>query len=245
MALLAMSGCATLNSVNPFPRHIYSTPGSAQRQPQATAPRSAKTNPYTVMGRTYHPLKTAAGYAETGYASWYGEDFHGRKTANGEIYNMYALTAAHKTLPLGTRIRVTNLENGRNVILTVNDRGPFVSGRLLDLSYGAARQLGSVDRGVTKVRIEAIGTVPASRPVHASASTSYHVRVGAFANRDNAVNAHRTLIRAGYKGSRITTISRNGRTLHVVQAGSYSNRDRAERVRSALRPHFPSCYIVG
>lgn len=91
-----------------------------------------------------------------GLSSWYGEDFHGKKTANGEIFDMYALTAAHKTLPLGTQIRVTNLENNRSVVVRVNDRGPYIEGRILDLSYGAAKALGFENMGTAKVHIQVI-----------------------------------------------------------------------------------------
>lgn len=91
-----------------------------------------------------------------GLSSWYGEDFHGKKTANGEIFDMYALTAAHRTLPLGTLIRVTNLENNRSVVVKVNDRGPYVEGRILDLSYGAAKALGFENMGIAKVHIQVI-----------------------------------------------------------------------------------------
>jgi peptidoglycan lytic transglycosylase len=89
-----------------------------------------------------------------GIASWYGKDFHGKKTASGERYNMYDLTAAHRSLPFGTKIRVTNLANNRKVIVTINDRGPFVKNRILDLSYGAARKLRFVKKGITRVKIE-------------------------------------------------------------------------------------------
>ncbi len=92
----------------------------------------------------------------TGVASYYGKDFHGRMTANGEIFDMYGLTAAHKTLPLNTIVRVTNLENGKSLILRINDRGPYVGGRILDCSYGAAKKLGYVTQGTTKVKIEVI-----------------------------------------------------------------------------------------
>ena len=111
---------------------------------------------YTQFGVSYCPMTSAEGFVETGLASWYGEDFHGKPTAMGEPYNMYAMTAAHKTLPLPTRVRVTNLETGRSAELRVNDRGPFVKGRVIDLSYSAARELGVVRRGTARVRIEAL-----------------------------------------------------------------------------------------
>lgn len=242
LAVLALAGCG---KYSPFPQHIYSTPPTTK--PGAVKPRrSAKTKPYTVMGKTYYPLKTARGYDEVGKASWYGEDFHGNKTANGEIYNMYGVTAAHKTLPLGTKVRVTNLDNNRSVVLRVNDRGPFVHGRVLDLSYGAAKKLGTVEKGVARVRITAIGSDPVSRPAVAKnpAIKYYHVRVGAFSVRDNAERVHRQLVAAGYPNANIATITRDGRILHIVQAGSFSSRDKAEQVLEGLKNRFPTSYII-
>lgn len=113
--------------------------------------------PYMVDGIRYEPMQSSLGYSEKGIASWYGEDFHGRASANGECYNMYAFTAAHKTLPLPTIVRVTNLENNRSIVLKVNDRGPFVRGRIIDLSYAAAQSLDMMRFGTAPVLVEAIG----------------------------------------------------------------------------------------
>jgi rare lipoprotein A len=113
-------------------------------------------SPYKINGRWYHP-QWVTEYEAVGVASWYGEDYHGRYTANGEIYDMYALTAAHPTLPLPSVVRVTNLVNGRSLILRVNDRGPFVDGRLIDLSYAAADELGFVRQGLAKVHVSYLG----------------------------------------------------------------------------------------
>ena len=115
-----------------------------------------KVSPYTVGGVTYQPLPSASGYEETGQASWYGTKFHGRQTANGEIYDMFKMTAAHKTLPLPSYVRVTHVENGRSVVLRVNDRGPFHGNRLIDLSYVAAKKLGFADSGLAHVTVEGI-----------------------------------------------------------------------------------------
>ncbi|WP_340151512.1 septal ring lytic transglycosylase RlpA family protein [uncultured Sneathiella sp.] len=112
-------------------------------------------NPYQVDGIWYYP-KVDNAYDETGIASWYGEPFHGRRTANGAVYDMHKLTAAHKTLPLPTDVRVTNLENGRSIIVTVNDRGPFAHSRIIDLSYRSAQMLGIVQKGTAKVRVQVI-----------------------------------------------------------------------------------------
>lgn len=112
--------------------------------------------PYTVRGKTYYPLLSAKGFKETGVASWYGPGFHGRLTANGERFNMHALTAAHTRLPLGTRVRVTHLGTGASLIVRINDRGPFVKDRVIDLSHEAARRLGVIRKGSARVRLEAL-----------------------------------------------------------------------------------------
>ncbi len=121
--------------------------------------RAGNRSPYRVAGKQYWLLPTAVGYDEVGGASWYGDKFHGRKTSNGEVYNQYAMTAAHKTLPIPSYVRVTNLANNKQAIVRVNDRGPFHSKRIIDLSFAAAIKLGYVDHGVTQVRVEYIDPV--------------------------------------------------------------------------------------
>lgn len=115
---------------------------------------------YQVRGKTYHPMKSVAYFTQTGQASWYGPGFHGKKTSNGEIFNMNGLSAAHRTLPLGTQVRVTNTTNGKSVVVRVNDRGPFHGNRVIDLSKGAAAQLGFVNNGMASVKIETLHGKP-------------------------------------------------------------------------------------
>ncbi|HSX71041.1 MAG TPA: septal ring lytic transglycosylase RlpA family protein [Pseudomonas sp.] len=115
-----------------------------------------KANPYTVLGKTYYPIRDSRRYQATGTASWYGTKFHGQATANGEAYDLYGMTAAHKTLPLPSYVRVTNLDNGKTVILRVNDRGPFYSDRIIDLSFAAAKKLGYAESGTARVKVEGI-----------------------------------------------------------------------------------------
>jgi len=115
-----------------------------------------KANPYTVLGKTYFPLQESKTYVQSGTASWYGTKFHGQNTANGEVYDLYGMSAAHKTLPLPSYVRVTNLDNHRTVILRVNDRGPFYSDRIIDLSYAAAKKLGYAETGTARVKVEGI-----------------------------------------------------------------------------------------
>ncbi|WP_030129539.1 septal ring lytic transglycosylase RlpA family protein [Pseudomonas sp. QTF5] len=115
-----------------------------------------KANPYTVLGKTYFPQQESSTYVASGTASWYGTKFHGQNTANGEVYDLYGMSAAHKTLPLPSYVRVTNLDNNKTVILRVNDRGPFYSDRIIDLSYAAAKKLGYAETGTARVKVEGI-----------------------------------------------------------------------------------------
>lgn len=157
LALLLLAGCAGSRGPGGASAGREGRNGSdypdARQEPPATA---GNKSPYTVLGKTYYLLPTAEGYHEVGVASWYGTKFHGRATSNGEPYDMFAMTAAHKTLPIPTYVRVTNLENGRSAILRVNDRGPFHDDRLIDLSYAAARKLDVFDHGTARVEVVAI-----------------------------------------------------------------------------------------
>jgi len=163
-ALLMLAGCATRP---PAPTPVPQVDGPEAQpppdlmrvpdaQPVPEPIRSGGPNkPYAVLGETYTPLPPEAALSERGLASWYGRKFHGRRTASGEVYDMYAMTAAHRTLPIPSYVRVSNPANGRTVIVRVNDRGPFVKGRVIDLSYTAARKLGVLG-GVTPVALERI-----------------------------------------------------------------------------------------
>jgi rare lipoprotein A len=176
MALLIVS-CSSTSSRSPVQggTAIRSTPGldinrahkdgapwwdvDVSKIPDAVPPLHSgpyKANPYTVLGKTYFPLNDSASYVAVGTASWYGTKFHGQNTANGEVYDLYGMSAAHKTLPLPSYVRVTNLDNNRSVILRVNDRGPFYSDRIIDLSYAAAKKLGYAEIGTARVKVEGI-----------------------------------------------------------------------------------------
>jgi rare lipoprotein A len=159
--VLALGGCTTSRSGGYFeddgpgrtPPDVANTPDAVPK----FEPRAASGNkPYAVAGKSYTPLADAQGYRERGVASWYGKKFHGRRTSSGEPYDMYAMTAAHKTLPLPCYLRVRNLENGRSAIVRVNDRGPFLHNRLVDLSYAAAAKLGIVGTGTGLVELEVV-----------------------------------------------------------------------------------------
>ena len=178
----------------------------------------ATQRPYVINGITYYPIPSAVGYAEQGIASWYGEPFHGRKTANGETYNMYGNTAAHKTLPMNTVLLVKNLENSRSTIVRINDRGPFVQERIIDLTYTKARELDLVGKGTARVEIVAMeeqqpsGTeqtvaetgkpapqapLPKPHPVPDFDKGNFYVQVGAFIKIENARALAKTFAKRG------------------------------------------------
>lgn len=155
---LVLAGCAPTGRYyqqhDSAPSVIPSKVTTEDAKPEYTAYHKATLRPYTIRGVNYRPLHSAKGYSAEGGASWYGQKFHGHRTANGEIYDMYQMSAAHKTLPLPSFVRVTNLENGKQVVVRVNDRGPFHSGRVIDLSYAAALKLDMLKTGTSKVKVD-------------------------------------------------------------------------------------------
>ncbi|NWO08112.1 MAG: septal ring lytic transglycosylase RlpA family protein [Alteromonadaceae bacterium] len=171
MALVVLAGCAGAPEVDHSARYTikqdrapsgdFDASGLADARPRFEAPRRAgNKSPYTVWGKSYRVMGSNEGYIERGLASWYGEKFHGHTTSNGEIFDMYAMSAAHKSLRIPGYARVTNLDNGRSVIVRVNDRGPFHDDRLIDLSYAAAKKLGFHNRGTARVEVAAITVEP-------------------------------------------------------------------------------------
>ena len=149
-----LQACTLLGTAPAVPNPGAAVPDAVPRAEVKT--RTGNPESYEVDGKEYHVLDTSEGYRQAGIASWYGEDFQGRRTSSGESYDMYQMTAAHKTLPLPTYVRVTNVENGRTVVVRVNDRGPFVEGRIIDLSYVAAQRLGMVGSGTARVEVVAL-----------------------------------------------------------------------------------------
>ena len=192
-------------------------------------------------GKVYYPLPSARGYVEEGIASWYGPGFHGRRTASGERYNMYDFTAAHKILPMGTRVLVINLENGRRTVVRINDRGPFVKGRIIDLSYAAARALGMVEKGTAKVRIIALSEEKAGRLPWEK--ERFFIQVGAFKNYANALRLKRRLERR-FSLVTIEPYRKDGETFYRVQVFAARDLRQARRLLAALEREFPEAFLV-
>lgn len=197
------------------------------------------TKPYTIRGKTYYPLLSAKGFREEGVASWYGPGFHGKLTANGERYDMHSMTAAHKLLPFGTKLKVTNKSNGRSIVVRINDRGPFVADRVIDLTHAGAREIDMLAKGTAPVLLETIGAVQGLEG--GNLKGRFYVQVGAFANQSNADR----LV------ARLKTQARGGRTyfadqvgLWRVQAGPYASLNEAETAATGMQREYPGNFIV-
>jgi rare lipoprotein A len=200
-------------------------------------PRSRNGNPpfYDVFGKRYYLLSSSIGYWERGVASWYGPGFHEVRTSTGEPYDMYAMTAAHKTLPLPAYVRVTNLQNGRSIVVRVNDRGPFVGNRIIDLSYTAAAKLDMLRHGTAMVEVRAIdpSTPAAAVPAAAPAGTLY-VQAGAFADPANAQRLAEKLRGGGYGTVFVRDDQIAGRRMYRVRIGPVPDVAEFDRVVGAL-----------
>ncbi len=189
--------------------------------------------PYAALGNTYTPQTERRAYSEEGLASWYGRRFNGKKTASGEPYDMYAMTAAHPTLPIPSYARVTALGSGKSVVVRINDRGPFHSNRIIDLSYTAAYKLGYLGGGSAKVRVESLD--PAAYDTQGEAlKEGIYLQVGAFSSADNARQLLDRLTRALALDAGQTRVVLHG-TLHRVQLGPYPSDDAAHSARVRVR----------
>ncbi len=250
ITLLAVTGCSSKG-----------TPELSGLSPQAQAIAIKQHGgaykvgkPYKIMGRWYYP-KEDYNYSEVGMASWYGEDFHAKSTANGEKYDMNTLTAAHRTLPLPSIVKVTNLENGRSLVLRVNDRGPYAKERIIDISKRGAQLLGYQTKGITKVRVEIMEkeskalkaamlgqkvpsgtTIPVmktSSSQHNSTNTAFFVQAGSFSQKDLADNLCSRL--SNFGSSRVSEVFVSGATFYRVRLGPYSYEEEAEVTLNKIR----------
>jgi len=238
MVLALCAGCQTSLFPNEKPASEPSGNVAVGSFPNGGHFKTGK--PYKIANRVYYPLSTAEGYDRTGIASWYGKDFHGKMTANGERYDMHALSAAHPTLPLPTLARVTNLENGKQVIVRVNDRGPFVKNRLIDLSYSAAVALGFSSTGTTRVRVQALSgnpdtfAVDSARERHMRDAPVVYIQAGAFTLQSNALKL-KARLQSRFPGARIETSFMDHRQWFRVRIGPVQDTSEIERTLLSLQ----------
>lgn len=205
---------------------------------------------YEVRGKTYHVLPSASDYHATGTASWYGEKFQGHLTSSLEPYDMYKFTAAHKTLPLPSYVRVTNLDNGESIVVRVNDRGPFHGNRLIDLSWAAAVRLGIWKHGTGHVAVDGIDPRNGGEPRPAIGvpemgnNTALYLQIGAYADRDNAAQMRQRLRGIGVAGVRVQQLQVNGKALSRVRIGPLKDDAALARVSQSLKRHgIPSVRV--
>lgn len=265
IAALALAGCGSSPadrssdhssrysiSQDRAPRGDFDVSGLEDATPRYEAPRSAgNKSPYTVWGKSYRVLESNERYVQRGTASWYGEKFHGHKTSNGETFNMYTMSAAHKNLRIPSYAQVTNLDNGRSVVVRVNDRGPFHGDRLIDLSYAAAKKLGYLGSGTARVEVATINVrpdgsmtmagrafgdpqnQPAATEV-ASGNRSLFVQLGSFSQRDPAQTLLDRAQRIVGNPMRVREVVTATGRFHRVQVGPFSNESDALETQTFL-----------
>ena len=237
-AVVALASCAT--------------PPSAPRPEPTPTPSGERT--YTVMGQTYRVMGSSKGFVQRGIASWYGTKFHGRKTANGEIYDMEKFTAAHRTLPLGTYVKVKRTDGkGESIVVKINDRGPFVDNRIIDLSRAGARQLDMLSEGVAPVVVTALGEEilrekPGEitlRPKFDYNKGAFSVQVGAFTVKENAQRLVRRM-KDKHGAADLSLFERGDMNFFRVRVGRLTTRDEAESFRDRLlrSGEFDQAFVV-
>ena len=216
---LFLASCSLFEEEDSGPDHYVDVSDIKDPVPK-DEPRSAGGNPksYEVLGQRYYVMSSSKGFTQRGTASWYGNKFHGNKTSNGEIYDMYAMTAAHKTLPLPTYVRVTNLDNNRSIIVRVNDRGPFAKGRIIDLSYVAARKLDMVKTGTAPVEIVALD---GSSTNLAAGKGTVVIQVVALSSQDRAREVAQNIANQLDVNVTISEIRTSRGLLYRVRLGPY------------------------
>lgn len=227
-----------------FPQDIASIPDAVPKYEKRT--RAGNPPEYDVFGKHYRVLAESKGYQKKGIASWYGKKFHGKNTSNGEVYDMYAMTAAHKTLPIPCYVRVTNLKNQHSVVLRINDRGPFHDNRIIDLSYTAAVKLGIQQAGTGFVEVTALEpdvlepdraeSVVAEKKqlIQQKTATPVYLQVGAFSSQFNAKQLQEKLLSQQIANSRIQNSGNPGNFLYRVQVGPLDSVLQADEVNKKL-----------
>jgi len=263
---LLLGGCAQSPSgrytqkQDSAPKFVYAEPEMRDATPRYEPYREHNNRPYTVLGKKYYPITSGKGFEQVGYASWYGQKFHGHLTSNGETYDMFAMTAAHTTLPLPSFVKVTNLENNRTAIVRVNDRGPFHDNRIIDLSYAAAKKLDTMKNGVAKVKIEVIhvsadgmytvGKGPTQTfeeyagiaPPKEDSDRGFYIQVAALSDKSNAKALSEGLASLYQVPTTLPFVD----NLFRLRLGPFQDRFQVGQLLDDLHKNgYPSAYIIG
>ena len=250
VSLFFLSACAELNLVNHISKKVINATKTVNDNDKKyyneknIKPYYKVGNPYSINGIKYIP-KEDPNYFEEGIASWYGPKFDGKLTANGEVFDQYAVTAAHRTLPIPSLVKVTNLENNRNIVLRINDRGPFVGDRIIDLSYKSAQMLGIIEKGTGKVRVEIIdygehllnSKTSATIKNKINKDKEYYLQVGVFKEANNADRLSDKLRNIEYINYKVftKTSNLNESVLYIVKIGPIMDNENAMYVQRKLK----------
>ncbi len=257
--LIVLAGCSfsSRDSGPSKPISFSHLPDAVPKHEKRT--RAGNPSTYVVLGKRYYVMKESTGYVERGTSSWYGKKFHGRKTSNGETYNMYAMTAAHKTLPIPTYLQVTNLDNGKSVVVRVNDRGPFHGNRLIDLSYAAASKLGFAQNGTGRVELRAIepgqpvtvtaaatptagsspqahaaATQPATAPSPSTTRNQLFLQLGSFISLHNAESLRAQLALNNVTSAAVQQSEVDRKNIYRVRIGPIASIEEADTLASRI-----------
>lgn len=241
LLLLFLAGCASRQGA------VAPTGAAESKVIDTPAMHMSTMRPYTINGKIYYPTVVEVGSVYEGLASWYGPNFHGKKTSNGEVYDMYAMTAAHKTFPMNTMVKVTNLKNGKAIVVRINDRGPFVEDRIIDLSYSAVKSLGMLSEGVGPVRLEVlgfdntIGTLAVSK--QQVEISDFSVQIGSFRKIKGAqtTQERNALVDGRYKAV-TKTFDMNGEPIYRVWLTGF--RSEAEARDFIAKSSFEGAFVV-
>lgn len=239
---LSISSCSLNYPASGNNPEIQTTTGSRADVPDETVipPQVDQNNIenfYVIDGRRYAVMRSSVGFNESGIASWYGDPFHGRKTSNGETYDMYKLTAAHKHLPLPSYVEVTNALNGKSAVLRVNDRGPFVGDRVIDLSFAAAQALDIVNSGTAPVNIRGLDELNKAEDQKriASPERPAYIQIASFSDSNNAYRYHQQLLNQGISNSRVfSTTTENNQLVYRTQVGPLKSGDEYDQAIKQL-----------
>lgn len=235
MTMLLLGGCSSVSNMTSMvtsskPANLTSTPDAVPKHEPLC--KYGNMDSYKVLGKTYRPMKSAAGFRERGVASWYGPNFDGKPTSCMERYDMYKMSAAHKTLPLPSYVEVTNLDNNRKVVVRVNDRGPFHEGRIIDLSYTAALKLGIIKRGTAPVSIR---VVPPGEESSTNTQDDIYLQLGLFSERKNASALQQKLTERITTPVEIRSVASGDKRLHQVVIEPRNNHFSIDTIRNQLR----------
>lgn len=254
ISLSLMAGCSKQVIREPAYETTPPPKGASKSPPLGLKKTERKERPYAVNGKWYFPVSSVTEYKETGICSWYGPDFHGKPTSTGEIYDMYGYTAAHRILPFNTQVRVKNPSNLKEITVRINDRGPFIKDRILDLSYVGAKELGLIGPGTARIELEALGVLEESQENGQKITRliqqidyqqgDFSIQIGAFKDRQNAFQLQERFLKE-YPRTEVSETIRSGETFYRVRVSQGKDLQDALKLQKQIESKgFSPTFVV-